>query len=211
MALTIKFADGDVGKACPSSLKCSACGGRPPYTWTATNNVVITPSIGALVTVSPPTNSGGTGAHAYIYSSRIVNNATGGCCTDCVNCRGPVQVSFDCNGDPYRMKNFTGTVCGGATCPSADPTMQDIGTPKDVGCPPTNNIYPHWQTFVGSCQPFYSDCCQGVLENIWKVADVRTQGMKDAGCYPCVAVMEGAILTVTDADGNSTARVLKGV
>ena len=39
------------------------------------------------------------------------------------------------------------------------------------------------------------------------VVDLRTQAMKDAGCAPC-AVMDGTVVTVTDALGTSVSKTV---
>lgn len=193
MALQLLFEGDDSGLlTCPNSLRCFACGGRGPYTWTTTKGALSSTN-GVEVQLSPPANPGsGEPGDAY-YRGKFVHNA-GNCVTGCSGtCGGK---AFNCNdvatASVITIDSYGGVGSGcaynfDAPCPPCANCQQymntiDFGTITGVTCHPTGE------------------------EIVGPPKDVRTQTQKDNGCNPCFLAMYGATVTVTDADGNSVSR-----
>lgn len=180
----------------------TVCGGSGGYVWSVVGGETPTQTDSGSddrnTKIEPPENTtpGEPGTaygrgHAQTRSSRFPES----------NC-----VSLYQNGATY---NCAGVKTG--SCTNRDPS--EIGVmpikcevpsvnPDPGGCQdPSGNQnsycgYPCQH--AGGCEP----CEQATV-------DIRTQGMKDNGCKPCAATMEGVIVSVTDSDGTVVSTVIE--
>lgn len=207
MALTLKFDLGDDGvfpcTPAGGSLDCAICGSRPPYTVTITRGAIKMLTATSF-RITAPDNTGGAVAGAasrlhicWTQTSGISDPCTPDCgiaagqANACINI-GRWKKDYGCNGvaidASWVLANAAN--CGGApvALTNCGPQCSDIGN-----CDPNGGTI-HPESGICSCIP------------VWE--DLRTQLMKDQGCAPCVPSMADAVVTVTDADGNSVSRTL---
>lgn len=198
-ALQIVFTDNDQGfMQCSGgqSLTCVVCGGVPPYTWEATKGV-LDKNTGFKVTLTPPSNPG-SGVPGVAFNASINYVGCGHdsgtnhpCASGCAeyNCAGAfISCPAGGHGPNY---NF---VFGDTACQCADHSGHSVS-----GCSPFTQVQ---CTNVGG-----SDACQNA-KDFGAINDKRTQDMKNQGCSPCVVSMLSAVVTVTDANGNSASRTV---
>lgn len=225
MAITLKFLDGDNGYACPSGVIASVCGGRPPYTWTASNPDVTFDSndpggnpdcCNACNRGNLPLGSGGPPGNGY--GPPIIRGI-------CVKINVPTNPNPSEPGVAYMVKGvFHGSSCFRlALCESYGCNDSVITGCTAVGCAacdpdncgPPASCPTAWcnPTQCAQCEetglPVYNDNCIAMRTVRQYVCDLRTAAMKENGCNPCSTSMLNVVITVTDADGNSVSRVLK--
>lgn len=192
MALTLVFQQPNDGKIdCAAGIiRCMACGGKPPYKWSTTAGT-LDKTTGQNVKLSAPVNvKPSVAGNAYIIVSKY---CTFGDFTDCIcetyGCNG--QVTVACNG--VGCGTYLPASCDGCITGESGPcVLFTDGTATPPGC---------------AGLPVFS-VCAGLLA-LHFTTDLRTQQMKDDGCGPCFSTMLNAVVTVTDAQGNSVSRSIK--
>jgi hypothetical protein len=191
MALTLNFEGANDGRfdCTKKIIRCFACGGKPPYRWQVTVGQ-LDRTDGMVVKLSPPVNvnpGSSPGVAAFKWAAKYCS-ALG--FNDCV-CQ-----MFDCAGNALNA-------CEGIGCSDA--------LPVGCGCAGGTDsctLYSDGATSPGCAGlPVFNPPCSG-LPALHYTKDLRTQNMKDNGCKPCSAEMNGAVVTVTDSLGNSVARSL---
>lgn len=190
--LTIKSCNTNNSLNCSStkSLTLIACGGRGPYTWSNTGDVVLSKSTGSSTTVTPPTNAGsavaGTAYHVACYICDGGSCASGVCSTV-----GWTTLNVGCD-DAFSAANCNLPNTNGCSPPAASALNKCCNNNTQVCTDP------------GASCTDYRSTCQGVIT----VCDVRTAGMITDGCNPC-GLQAGATVSVTDALGTVFTIILK--
>jgi len=201
------------------------CGGAgPPYTWEVETTflgpikepgiegIEPTPITGNGVTITPPENipqpANQLAFHTGFATSQfsITNNSN----LDCTVGNFNIGEAFNCQDESI-------STCGNR------PGFE-TGGGFDITCQ-----FPHFTNPGCCCKPgkFIDDecleetclnlpcICPGPFPNAFcdvcprQVHDQRTQSQLDDGCLPCAVAMDGAIVTVTDSEGNQVSIVMQ--
>ena len=170
-------------------IEITVCGGVPPYQWTIAgerSTVTITQSgtNNKNVTVTPPEETVVAGT-AYRTGFEITKS--GGACS-CTCSAFQFSEPFDCSGES--LGNCAQTALGEGTFP--------INCEDDT---------------LGNCGLFPNSTPGDPCDNCARsgIVDLRTQGMKDAGCVPCELLFEGATITVEDDAGTKVVTTLSTI
>ncbi|KKL07578.1 hypothetical protein LCGC14_2584620, partial [marine sediment metagenome] len=187
--------------AAEPKIVITACGGTEPYTWSVEGGETPTQTDSGTsdrnTKIEPPTNTtpgeAGTAyarGHAKVRSDR---NVPGGC-------QGIFQA-----GAPYNCAGVRTGNCveRGSNAIGNMPAKCEVNSipPDPCGCRPEvpcASACGQPCESEGGCEP----CEQATV-------DLRTQTMKDNGCKPCAATMEGMIVSVTDAVGTIVSTVVR--
>lgn len=172
--------------AATPGLKALACGGRGPYTWSATGDVVLSGTAGSSVSASLPANAGsGEAGTAYIkYGGRCETNT--GIAAPCPAFQfATFAESFGCNDQSLGA-------CGSVFTQLCPCSGNCASTPVNLGTSSCSSITAC--TDSGTCA---SGTC-----------DSRSAAMIAAGCNPCGTVGAGSTITVTDDLGTTVVIVL---
>lgn len=177
-------ASGDMDCHSGASVTLTASGGVAPYSWETTKGT-LSSTTGAVVTLTPPTNSGSSfqpGVIAYGIAVKYI-------VTFCA-CRSS---HWDCGGNQVQdCLAINSAGCWGNTC-----SCSNCAQAADAVC----DLNGAGQCSKPACPD--SDPCV-TLESLHKFCDERTQEQIDNSCNPCAISMQGgAVVTVTDSLGQS--------
>ena len=190
--LEVSPAEGTINCLGSKEVSFSAVGGTPPYSWSVTTGTVLPfgPDF-ENVLIIPPISS---------IVAGIAYRKTWGHCTAGLgptNCSGGGNNAVSSN-QPFGCNDEIEASCNANAHISTDFCI----TFNYTGCSgggPGNDILWCFNT-VFSASVFCSDNDDADLLDI---CDERSGAMILAGCAPCGLVMEGSVVTLTDAGGNT--------
>ena len=178
------------GTASVDGPQVLACGGKPPYTWTASGTVTLTRATGNFTRVNKPSAgvySGSGSDIAYRYCFKISDTGFGGD-------SALIASKFSCSDSHLGCEQSPSPAC--ATTPCCE-------GPGDTGC--AGGV-----AFGCKCWPDGSieTSCTVCGNNAGAYEDLRTALMITNGCTPCGSKVAGQTVTVTDATGTSVSATL---
>lgn len=178
-ALTLKSCNPNNSLNCSSTktLKVIACGGKPPYTFSASGSLTVTKTSDTAATVTPPTNTGSAVAGTAYVSH-------GGRCADAGGVPQPCpNINFQVFASEFGCDDVADTSCGQVTMQPGD-GADCVGAAQNLG--------------ANGCLAIVS-CFDGATCT-FGTCDARSAAMIAAGCNPC-GVHAGSTVSVTDALG----------
>lgn len=208
--LTVKCCTSNCSIACSSTkkLELRACGGNPPYTWSASAGTV-SPLTGVKTTLTPPANAGSAVAGvAYRRYGKFNSSSAGSCSTDYI------RSSYLCSDAEGGASCVTNTCSPTEAC-----NGDDVSNCSQFDCVPGCTLNPTLtcngaQLCPAQCGSAESTCkfCQSNCTDVQRgsfVCDIRTVDMINAGCAPCGVAMNGATVTCTDSIGTAVVTTIK--
>ena len=194
MAICTKFdCDDDKPK-----IELTACGGTEPYTWSVVGGETPTQTDSGTsdrnTKIEPPTNTTpGEAGDAYARGHAETRADT------CPGVLFNLAAIYNCAG--VQTASCTLRTCsqtGGCLPITCEVCCNSCSNKPNACCGDTTGFCGH-----ACCDDEGESTCEQ------RTNDMRTQTMKDNGCKPCSATMEGAIVSVTDNVGAVVSTIIR--